>query len=129
MTLSPASRATDVTIATEPAVIAALAEVVTKTADANDPVAQAIVDEAAGDLVALVAAVVQKLDCSGEPFPLALAGGVLLGSQRLAQSLRCRIDSLGLQTAAITNVSDPVAGAVKLARSEADRSKCSPKPP
>ncbi len=113
-------------IACQPAAIAALADVVTNTADANDPVARTIVDEAAGDLASLIAAVVRKLEHPSKPFPLALTGGVLLGSTRLAESLRRQIDRLHLQTASITEVDDPVAGAVQLARSEADADNHSP---
>lgn len=104
-------------IAADPAAIASLADVVTQTAGEGDTIAQSILDEAAGDLAALVAAVARKLDLSSAPFPLVLAGGVLLGGKDVQRCLDAHINSLRLRPDPVTTVPDPVAGAVRLAES------------
>ncbi|MFH1266067.1 MAG: BadF/BadG/BcrA/BcrD ATPase family protein [Planctomycetota bacterium] len=106
-------------MAADRAKIASLADAVTTTADQGDATAQRILDDAANELATMVAAVAQKLGFSGDPFPLALAGGVLLGSQRLRAGLENHVNSLGLRPKPIAVVKDPVAGAVKLAQAEA----------
>ncbi|MHC4404415.1 MAG: N-acetylglucosamine kinase [Planctomycetota bacterium] len=99
--------------------IASLADVVTSAAEAGDNVARQILDEAAGELATMVGAIAQKLGFSGDAFPLALAGGALLGCQTLTDSLDARLESLGLHPAATARVADPALGAVELARGEA----------
>lgn len=106
-------------MATDQAAIAALAEVVTQTADEGDGVAQQIVDEAAGDLACMVAAVARKLDLPTPRFPLALAGSMLLGSHNLRERLKTRIGLLGLLPDPVAEVSEPVVGALRLARADA----------
>jgi N-acetylglucosamine kinase-like BadF-type ATPase len=106
-------------IAGDRAAIASLAEVVTQTADENDKVAQQIIDRAAADLAAMVAAVAEKLFATSDAFPLVLTGGVLLGSQELQSRLQAHVASRGLRLESIRCVPDPVAGAVRLAQSEA----------
>ena len=99
-----------------PAAVAALADVVTQTAEQGDAVAQQIVHEAAGELAGMIAAVVRRLDLPAAGFPLALAGGALLGSQRLQTCLSTHLDSLGLSPDPVTKVPEPVLGALKLAQ-------------
>jgi N-acetylglucosamine kinase-like BadF-type ATPase len=106
-------------IADDRAQIALLADVVTHTADQGDAVAQQILDEAAGELASMVAAVARKLDFASEAFPLAVTGGVLLASDGLRSRLETGLNSCGLAPAAITQVADPVLGAVRLAQSDA----------
>ena len=101
--------------------IASLAEVVTESAQRGDAVSQQILQQAARDLAAMVAAVAEKLGFAQEPFPLALAGGVLLMSQDIRHRLECRMASRGLRSDPTAVVTDPVVGAVKLALSEAGR--------
>jgi len=101
--------------------IASLADVVTHTAAQGDPVARKILDEAAADLAAMVATVAEKLNLSTGPFPLALAGGTLLGTRELRRLLCVRLDAIGLTANPMTDVADPVVGAVRCARSEAHK--------
>ena len=96
--------------------IASLADVVTQAADEGDAPAQAILDEAAAELAGMVAAVAQNLGFSHGTFPLALTGGVLLGSERLRMALEARLRSLRLAPATVVCVREPVAGAVRLAQ-------------
>ena len=99
--------------------IAQLAELVSQVAAADDRVAQRILDDAASELATMVAAVARKLGFSGARFPLALAGGVLLGESGLRNRLESRMTSLGLETQSITQVAEPVTGSVLLAREDA----------
>ncbi len=96
--------------------IASLADVVTQAADEGDAQARGILDEAAGELAAMVAAVAQNLGFSHGAFPLALTGGVLLGSERLRRALEARLTSVGCGPASVASVREPVAGAVRLAQ-------------
>jgi len=100
------------------ATIAGLAQLVLKTAEAGDAAAAEIVGQAARDLAAMVAAVAKKLDFAGGPFPLALAGSVLLGSGMLQSGLMTELTNLGLQAGPVGRVPEPVAGAVALALKE-----------
>jgi len=99
--------------------IASLADVVTQAAEEGDAQARGILDDAAGELAAMVAAVARRLGFSGGAFPLALTGGVLLGSQPLRMALDARLTSRGCRPASIACVREPVAGAVKMAQTEA----------
>jgi len=102
------------------AAIAALADLVTQVADHGDPPAQQILDEAASELAAMVAAVARKLGFSGGTFPLALAGGVLRGAKSIRNGLLGHLTSLDLRPDPVATVTDPVLGAVRLAQADAD---------
>lgn len=108
-------------IAADRSQIAAFAEVVTQVAEDGDAPACQILDAAAGELAAMVAAVARQLGFAAGAFPLALTGGVLLGSERLRSALEDRMRSLDLGLDSISAVKDAVAGAVRLAQSEANR--------
>lgn len=95
--------------------LAALSSLVSETAERGDPVAEEIFNDAARELALMAAAVARKLDLAGRPFPLALAGGVLLGSERLRRNLAGQLESCGLHAAPVQLVAEPVLGAVKLA--------------
>ena len=102
-------------IAGDRAAVAALADVVLKTAGQNDATAREILDQAARDLAQLVAAVARRLGLAGAAFPLAFSGGVLVGSTRLQICLASYLAELGLRPDPVVHVAAPVAGAVKLA--------------
>lgn len=106
-------------MAADRAAIASLADAVTSTAQQGDAVAGQILDDAARELAAMVAAVANKLGWSETPFPLALAGGLVLASSVLQNRLEAHVNSLGLAAAPVTNVPEPVLGAVKLAQADA----------
>jgi N-acetylglucosamine kinase-like BadF-type ATPase len=102
-------------IAGDRAAVAALAEVVLKTAGQNDATARELLDQAARDLAQLVAAVARRLGLAGAAFPLAFSGGVLVNSTRLQICLASYLAELGLRPDPVVHVAAPVAGAVKLA--------------
>ena len=56
---------------------------------------------------------------AGDSFPLALAGGVLLRSEKLRSSLGDYLGGLDLRPGSMAEVKDPVLGAVRLAQREA----------
>lgn len=109
-------------LAADRAAVATLAEVVTEAARAGDTAAQRIVAGAAEDLAALVAAVATKLELREDGFPLALSGGVLLANPEIRQTVENRLRRLGLRAQPVAAVTEPVSGAVALARSAAGAS-------
>ena len=102
-------------IAGDRARLAALSSAVSEAAEAGDPVAQEIFNTAAEELARMVWAVAAKLDLAGGPFPLALAGGVLLGSEPLRQRVAEQLASCRLEATPLRLVAEPVLGAVQLA--------------
>jgi len=92
--------------------IAELAVLVQEAADAGDPVARALLDEAAQHLAEAARAVARRLDFPG-PFPLVLAGGAF----RACPSLHARLESdLDLPRARLRPLDgEPAQGAVTLA--------------
>jgi N-acetylmuramic acid 6-phosphate etherase len=103
-------------LAAERASVAALAEVVCAAAEAGDEGAQQILDAGARDLAVMVVAVARRLELIAVEFPLALAGGLLLGNARIRSRLFASLPSLRLHAAPVTLVADPVAGAIRLAQ-------------
>jgi len=101
--------------ATDPAAVAALAPWVFEAAAASDAVAQSIVAGAGGDLGGLVATVARRLGFDDEAFPLAMAGGVLLGHPPLADALLANLANQGLRASPVVAVHHPAAGALRLA--------------
>ncbi len=97
------------------ATLAGLAPLVVEAADAGDAVALEIVAAAATSLAQMGASVARQLDLADQPFPLALAGGVLTGSLRLRELMAEQLRSLGLVPQPIHVVIDPALGALKLA--------------
>ena len=95
--------------------IAEMARLVLDMAAANDAAAMAIVDDAARQLAAMVAAVAAKLDTSDKMTPLAITGGILVASQMLQKRLVEELQKLNVSVGPIAVVSEPVLGALKLA--------------
>ena len=91
--------------------IAALAGPVAALAEAGDPGAQLVIDQAGADLARMVEAVVRALEL--ESPPVALSGGVILSSRRLRASMATQI---AIALGEITSVDDPTTGAVVIAR-------------
>jgi N-acetylglucosamine kinase-like BadF-type ATPase len=94
---------------TRPADVAAFATVVADLAGKGDADAGRLVAEAAAELVAHVQVVMKTLRL--EKPPLALSGGVLR-----SQARTLLLSGLGAEIGPVTHVSDPVVGAVTLAR-------------
>ncbi len=98
--------------------IAALSVLVEQAASQSDPIALAMLDEAACELACAVQAVYRQLGCV--PVPLALTGGVILRNSQLAAQFHQACQALGLQFSAIQPVPDPALGAVLLAKAMCD---------
>lgn len=94
--------------------IASLAVVVFDAAD--DLVAQQIIDSAAADLAIMVASLIRPLNLPVGQFPLALAGSVLERQVTFRQRLLARLDQINAAPNSVSVVSEPVRGAVTLAR-------------
>jgi N-acetylmuramic acid 6-phosphate etherase len=95
--------------------LAALAPVVFEIADAGDETAAAIVSQGAGQLAELVAAAARQAGVQDMPFPLALAGGVLLATPRYQEKVVMNLTSHGLRVEPVTLVPEPAEGAVRMA--------------
>jgi len=96
--------------------VAALAPLVLDAAVRHDKVARRIVKEAVAETVKLVAAVAKAL-AFNDPFPLALAGGVVCNSQLFRDELLIRLNNLKVSPGQVTLVVEPVLGCLKIARS------------
>jgi N-acetylglucosamine kinase-like BadF-type ATPase len=94
--------------------IASLAEVVIDVAERGDGVANHIVGQAAEELSTMVAAAAHGAKL-GSRFPLALAGGVIVGSDLLRKRLLASLNGASLCLESISVVPHPVAGCLRLA--------------
>lgn len=101
--------------------IASLAVVVFEVA-ADDAVAQRIIDSAATDLAAMVAALIKPLNLPVGNFPLALAGSVLEQQEPFRERVLARLQQTESEPGMVSIVSEPVRGAVTLARIAASES-------
>ncbi len=97
--------------------VAALAPVVLEAATRKDPVALRIVSGAVDETVKLIAAVSKALKF-GQPFPLALAGGVVCNSPFFLEKLKHRLGKLQPPPGLITLVDEPVLGCLAMARTK-----------
>ncbi len=92
---------------------AALAPLVLELAE-TDEVAGALVEQQAQELARAGEAVLRQLQMEG-PIPLALAGGLLLGSEVYRQRVLQTLTALSVQSGPIALVEEPAQGAVALA--------------
>jgi N-acetylmuramic acid 6-phosphate etherase len=95
--------------------IAALTPLVETAARAGDSVAISLLTEAGHELAIAVAALVQKLQWP-ETIPCAQAGSVILNSQFMANAFLEWIEKFKIPLDPIEQVSEPVHGALRLAR-------------
>ena len=95
--------------------IASLATVVFEAAS-HDPTARGIVDTAAYRLADMVAVLAKRLGFSSKKYLLALAGGVLLSQDALHKGLLKHLARRRCTPREVQIVTEPVAGAVALAR-------------
>jgi N-acetylglucosamine kinase-like BadF-type ATPase len=100
---------------TDRSTIASLAPIVFQAGDSGDAVAAGIVDAAANDLSEMVETLATRLEFAGDPFALAVTGGVLLQQPTLVDLLRGRLSESGLERAELIAVQNPVAGALVIA--------------
>jgi N-acetylglucosamine kinase-like BadF-type ATPase len=96
--------------------IAALADVVTTTADQGDQRASRILDKAAEELAHLVKTSARKIQLDAAPLPLCYTGGLILNSPALQNRLVEELSRQGIALAEFVAVEDPVWGPVKLAK-------------
>ena len=94
--------------------VAALAPVVLEAAGNNDTVALRIVSHAVTEATKLVTAVVKSLGLD-QPYPLAIAGGVICGSQYFRDELKKQLMLTDPQPSSVTVVDRPVLGCLKIA--------------
>jgi N-acetylglucosamine kinase-like BadF-type ATPase len=94
--------------------LAALAPLVLEAAEAGDAVAIAIVQNGADQLALAAATSASQLELV-LPYPLALAGGLLLGSASYRERLIQAFAGLGIHPEPVTLVPEPAEGAVRLA--------------
>lgn len=104
--------------------VAALAPVVLEAAGKNDVVALRIVSHAVSEAAKLVTAVVKSLGLE-QDYPLAIAGGVICGSQYFRDELGRQLMLTHPAPSGVTLVEKPVLGCLKIA---ADR-LMNPAPP
>ena len=101
--------------------LAGLAPLVLDTADAGDSVAESVAADAARELARTGTAVANKLGFGNRSIPLALAGGVLLGSASYRKRVLEALASLGVQPDPVTLVHEPAQGAVQRALQAMER--------
>lgn len=95
--------------------IAKLAPLVITEAERRDTVAVGLIQDAADNLARGVKAVSRALKFGTEPFPLALTGGLLLGTEFYRNKLLDALHLYECECAPIELVREPVLGAVRLA--------------
>jgi N-acetylmuramic acid 6-phosphate etherase len=96
------------------AALAGLAPVVLEAAERGDSVADSIVREGSDQLALAAVAVARQLGF-GSQFPLALAGGLLLGSASYRERLLAALAERQIKPEPIALVPEPAEGAVRLA--------------
>jgi N-acetylglucosamine kinase-like BadF-type ATPase len=101
--------------------LAALASVVFDLSD-RDRTAASIVSAAAGDLSWLIESLADELRLPAGQYPLAMAGGVLLNQPSFRELVLKRV-GMHRVPGSVTCVSEPAAGAVRLARRLADEAR------
>ena len=94
--------------------VAALAPLVMEAAMRRDKVARRIVKGAVKEAVKLVAAVAKALAFE-QPYPLAIAGGVICSSQLFRDELLIKLNNIKRPPAGVTLVHEPVMGCLKMA--------------
>lgn len=96
--------------------VAGLAPLVLKTADEGDPVAHRIVDSEARKFAKTTVQAVLNNHLPKEGLPVALTGGVILGSDTFRRVYLSELQQAGIEPKPMTLVKDPTVGAVRLAR-------------
>ena len=99
------------------ATIASLTPCVAQSAEGGDPAAKIILDEAACNLAQLVARTAQSIGLDNRAIPLAVAGGVLVGSNYLREAVAAQLAAMGSRIQ-MRVVADPLEGCLRLAAPE-----------
>jgi N-acetylmuramic acid 6-phosphate etherase len=95
--------------------LAAFAPLVLEAAAAGDAVANQIVQSAASALADTTLAVARNLKLDSGTIPMALCGGVLLGSADYRKQYLYALERRGLRIEPVTLVREPALGAIRLA--------------
>jgi N-acetylglucosamine kinase-like BadF-type ATPase len=95
-------------------VIASLAICVGQAAEAGDAAAQGILEKAARELASLAMRAAQSLNLDLRTIPMAVAGGVFVGSKFLREAVATQLAAAGLPPR-IRLVADPLEGCLRLA--------------
>lgn len=96
--------------------IADLADAVFQASAENDSVATSIVLDAGRELALLVQTLVNRLTLPRDSFPLSLAGGILHHQPSLRDAIDQVLSQAGYNPGQVTIVTEPVRGAIALAR-------------
>ncbi len=99
------------------AMIASLAPRVVQAAEAGERAATRILDDAARELARLAARTAQSIGLDLGANPLAVGGGVLIGSNYLREAVASQLAALG-SPAQLRLVADPLDGCLRLATAE-----------
>jgi N-acetylglucosamine kinase-like BadF-type ATPase len=99
--------------------VASLGEAVQAAAAEGDPVARAIIEEGAEELVLAAASVAERLGMRGAVFPLVLAGGIFRGVPALRARVLERLPDVAPRSQPRLLSEEPAVGAVRLALAEA----------
>jgi len=83
---------------------------------ATDPVAKAIIEQAADELSDLVVGVINQLEPETDERRVALSGGMLVGQPALQERVASRLEHAGVPRDHLAVVNRPVHGALALAR-------------
>ncbi len=94
----------------------------------TDPVAASLVQQAAAELALLATTLVRRLKFSNGAYELALAGGLLVHQVRLQEELLRALKAAGLSPSAWQVVTNPVRGAVEMARAGLPQGAAAPPP-
>jgi N-acetylglucosamine kinase-like BadF-type ATPase len=97
------------------AALASHAPLVLELAEAGDTVASGIVENAVGELAELTAAVGRQLEFGQPLVPIALSGGVFLGSKYYRQKFLAASEQSSIRGDPVTPVSEPAEGAIRTA--------------
>jgi N-acetylglucosamine kinase-like BadF-type ATPase len=98
--------------------IAGMAPLVLAAAEGGDAVARGIVEQEADGLAVTAAGAVRNNGLPLNGLPVALAGGLLLGSEMYRTAFLDGLRRAGIEPGPVAHVSDPAAGALVLARRE-----------
>jgi len=99
----------------KPSGIAAVARYVQEARDEGDPIAIALLENAARELLSCAGSVVQRLGMQGDTFPFVLAGGIFHAVPWLTEALTQRLPQLAPHASVARLTREPAMGAVTLA--------------
>lgn len=94
---------------------------VVSAADAGDPLARQLLDQAGAELAMLAGNIVRRLFAAEDSVPVAMSGGVFRQSERVRQVFYNKLIAECPQARVDANLAEPVKGALELARKAAGK--------